>query len=77
MSKGQTTEEVHNDDAPGPDNDLAGKVKKEIDPFTEMFFAEETNIIESYNHKVLVAIHGTSVLPDHFVPRIPTPPPNC
>lgn len=75
LGKQQTTEEVHSDDAPDSD-DFAGKVKKEIDPFTEAGFYTEADILGSYNHKVQVAIHGSSVLPDHFVPRIPTPPPN-
>ena len=76
LGKQQTTEEVHNDDAPAGDDDFAGKVKKEIDPFTETGYYTEADVLESYNHKIQVAIHGTSVLPDHFIPSIPTPPPN-
>jgi hypothetical protein len=75
LGKQQTTEEVHDDDAPDGD-DFAVKLKKETDPFTESAFYTEADMAGSYNHKMQVAIYGSSVLPDHFVPRIPTPPPN-
>ena len=75
LGKGQTTEEVHSDDCPGGD-DIAGKVKKEMDPFTEMTFQTVSDVLFVYNSKMQVAIHGSSVLPDHFVASIPTPPPN-
>ena len=73
--KGQTTEEAHTDDCPGDDDGLC-KMKKEVDSFTHHI--EETIIasIQNYNNKIQVAIHSTSVLPDHYVPNIPTPPPD-
>ena len=74
FGKSQTTEEVHNDDCPG--DDVGGKVKKEMDPFTEMTFHTVSDVLFVYNNKIQVAIHGSSVLPDYFVPNIPTPPPN-
>lgn len=75
LGKQQTTEEVHNDDVP-PSDDLGGKIKKEMDPFLAYEFHGQSDILESYNNKVSVAIHGASILPDHYIPRIPTPPPN-
>jgi hypothetical protein len=76
LGKQQTTEEVHNDDMPAGDDDFGGKIKKEIDPFLVFEMHEQSDILNSYNNKVLVAIHGASILPDHYIPRIPTPPPN-
>ncbi len=78
LGKGQTTEEVHaDDDGTGvPDDDFAGKIKKDLDPFIEVIFHAEVAPMFVYNNKVQVAIHRSSILPDHFVPNIPTPPPD-
>lgn len=76
LGKSQTTEEVHSDDMQDDDVDLAGKIKKEIDPFISHSSHQEEDILVCYNHSVQVAIHGASILPDHYIPRIPTPPPN-
>lgn len=76
LGKSQTTEEVHNDDLQDDDADFSGKIKKEIDPFVSFTYQQEDDVLISYNHKIEVAIHGASILPDHYIPRIPTPPPN-
>ena len=75
LGKQQTTEEVHSDDMPSGD-EPGGMIKKEIDPFVVFELHTQADILNSYNNKIQVAIHGASVLPDHYIPRIPTPPPN-
>ncbi len=76
LGKAQTTEEVHSEDCPGGDDDGMCKIKKEVDPFTEYAPHEVIVAVRSFNHKVRVAIHQASALPDHFVSSIPTPPPD-
>ena len=74
-SKVQSTEEVHNDDCTGDDDGLC-KIKKEMDPFVCAGNHLSLAAVRSYGQKIVVAIHSASVLPDHFTPDIPTPPPN-
>ncbi len=75
LGKGQTTEEVHSDDCTGDDDGLC-KVKKEMDPFTEVVSETTVAALLDLTNKIQVAIHQASILPDHFTPNIPTPPPD-
>gem|GEM_PF-3126358 len=73
-SKAQT-EEVHSDDCTGDDDGLC-KIKKDADTFTHNSDHATLPAITYYSVKTAVAIHRASVLPDHFTPSIPTPPPD-
>ncbi len=70
LFKSVMTEEVQ-----GQDADIDGKVKKEIDLFT--FTPEKPLHTDVLGAKISVAIHYSDGLPDHHVPDILTPPPNC
>ncbi|MBC7553197.1 MAG: hypothetical protein H7257_04395 [Taibaiella sp.] len=75
--KAQSSEEVHSDDCDNGDDDCnLCKLKKEVDPFTVFSASSIVSAVNVYGNKIQVAIHQTSILPDHFVPNIPTRPPD-
>ena len=75
LVKGQMTEEVQDHDDCGEDADCM-KVLKEQDLYVHHVYASHTLPQQIYTQKVATAIHCAEALPEHFVSRVQTPPPD-
>lgn len=73
FSKGQLTEEVHNDN--DTFDDCAFKIKKGSDLF-HFTHTEYTVRDKHFTVQILAKIQATERIPQHHVPEVPTPPPN-